>query len=222
MYKIVHEEPEGLEELKKLLPPSLPRILEKMLKKDLSERFQTLDEAADALEDVQASLTEEDAAKAGKADRRGPAMERPEPAVEETILAGEGPPSLPLGAPQKHRQRAKIAVYLLGALALASVVLFLFRHFTQTPTGTVALNVLPWAQVAKIEREKEGPLAPDGTSFTPCLLRLPEGSYTITCSHPDYTRPMVLKCVVRRDSLTELSSQWPGFDAEKALSQFSM
>jgi eukaryotic-like serine/threonine-protein kinase len=234
MYKIVHEEPEGLEELKNLLPPSLPRILEKMLKKDLSERFQTLDEAADALEEVQTILHEENAKKALEADSRNMASERlrggslqagdvksaAEPGIAETVLAGEAPPSTPPAPTRKPLRRGRIAVIALTVVVLASVAVFLYQHYTHAPTGAVAVNVLPWAQVAKIEREKEGAMALDKAYVTPCLLTLPEGSYTLTFSNPGYTQPMVLKCVVHRDSLSEVVSQWPGFDAEKAQLQF--
>ncbi len=86
--------------------------------------------------------------------------------------------------------------------------------------GAVALNVLPWAEVARVERDSTGVVALDKSYVTPCRIKLQAGSYKVTCTNPQYKQPLTLRIVIRKDSLLEVTQQWPGYDAAKILSQF--
>ena len=86
--------------------------------------------------------------------------------------------------------------------------------------GEVALNVLPWAEVTKVERDPVGVVPLDKPYVTPCRIMLPAGIYKVTCTHPQHKQPLTLKISVQKDSVLAVTQQWPGYDAAKILSQF--
>jgi hypothetical protein len=88
------------------------------------------------------------------------------------------------------------------------------------PTGSIALNIVPWAEVVKLERTGSGPFALQEKSVTPCLLELPEGSYTITLANPSLQTPLQVTITVKAGELQEVRRKIPGFDYQSILSTF--
>jgi hypothetical protein len=72
------------------------------------------------------------------------------------------------------------AVVLVAAIALAVVAL----RPGVVPTGSVALDAVPWATVTRIEAEDGTPQALPAQTSTPVSLTLPPGTYRITLAGP--------------------------------------
>lgn len=217
MYKIVHEEPEGIDDLTRVYPPQLAGIIAAMLRKDPAARYQSLEEVVRALEAVQADLQNE-RARGGK-ERLGAEASRPgEVCQAETILGTTPPPAPPASRFTVKGSQARLLWVGAAAAVIIAAVLFLGRP--SAPMGAVALNVLPWAEVATIAGDSTGAVPLEATYITPCRIPLPPGSYTVTCTHPREKKPLVFPLVIHQDSLTEVTKQWPGYDAEKILARF--
>ncbi len=204
MYKIVHEEPEGIERLPCLVSGELSAVVSRMLCKDPAARYQNLDEVVGDLE----------AAK----DRLRGASGKTSVAEAATMLsAGAMTPFPP--QPAAPRLPGRLLWGLGAGLLVLAAALWYFLT-PSDPVGAVALNVLPWAEIAKVESRSTGPVDLKRAYVTPCRLVLPAGTYTLTCTHPQYKRPLLVEVVVGRDSVSEVTQQWPGYDAAKILSQF--
>ena len=243
MYKIVHEAPEGFDELPKLLPAALPAILERMLQKDPLKRFQSIDNVVDAFEDLDDALRKE---RHARGQRTALSTPKEEPSAHgeashetSTIMATE-PLSIPVAPgtlvsggdgtppeigtahgsrPRRRASRGLIGGIVLGVLMTAAVVIYLMTPAAPA-TGTLALNILPWAHVTGIEQEQVGPVALPDTLTTPCRIALPPGNYALTCTNPNYPRPFTVKLTIRADSLIQVTRTWPGYNIETALAKF--
>jgi hypothetical protein len=88
------------------------------------------------------------------------------------------------------------------------------------PTGAVALNILPWTEVAKVESDSTGAMALEKVYITPCRVILPAGGYKVTLTHPQFKRPLTVRVFVKTDSVSEIRQQWPGYDVGKVLAEF--
>jgi hypothetical protein len=86
------------------------------------------------------------------------------------------------------RSKTERAIIVGGALVVAAALVIAlaiaFRPPAVIPTGTVAIDAVPWAMVTRIE-------AADGTTqqlppqaSTPLLLTLPAGTYRVTLVGP--------------------------------------
>jgi hypothetical protein len=86
---------------------------------------------------------------------------------------------------RSKQERAIIGMGVLGvAVALVIALVIAMRPPSVIPTGTVAIDAMPWATVTRIE-------AADGTAqplppqaMTPLVLTLPAGTYRVTLVGP--------------------------------------
>jgi len=241
MYKIVHEIPEGFEELERLLPPALPAILGRMLQKDPAERFQSMDAVVEAFEDLSELLKEE---RQSRASRRGSAMPGTEKTVQRerlheasTIVAGvtPGPAADPAAGPStgdtpppdaglkppllRRLGKRGLAGGVLGGIIALAVALYLLMPSTP-PNGTVILNILPWAHVTGIEQEGAGPVSLPDSLTTPCRFTLAPGTYVLTCANPGFVKTFRVRVVVAQDSLSQVTQTFPGYNIERVLARY--
>ena len=241
MYKIVHEIPEGFEELERLFPPALPAILGRMLQKDPAERYQSMDAVVEAFEDLSEVLKEERQSRASRRDSAKPGTEknlqRDRLHEASTIAAGETPrpaavpakgPStgdtpLPDAGPKRPllRRLGKpgLAGGVLGGIIALAVALYLLMSSTP-PNGTVILNILPWAHVTGIEQEGAGPVSLPDSLTTPCRFTLAPGTYVLTCANPGFVKTFRVRVVVAQDSLSQVTQTFPGYTIERVLARY--
>jgi len=224
MYKIVHEEPEGFEALKKLLPPALPVILENMLRKDPAQRYQDMDQVVSAFEALAEDVKEREQQKRPRKEVRGKrAIPRApaESAHEASTILAERTPVAPVSETAGTRTRLGgkvLAASILVVVVAAAVLGYLL--YPATPTGTVMLTVLPWASITAIQDEGGANLRLPEAPTTPCRLSLPPGRYAVTCAHPKYGSHMVVRFVVQADSVSEVVQSLPGYNVDDILRQY--
>ena len=120
----------------------------------------------------------------------------------------------------RPKSRIYVVAAAIAALVVAGVLYRTLLYTPSVPQGYVALNVVPWGEVAKIVREdgKEMPLA--AKTFTPCRLTLPEGSYIIEVTNPMFGKPLVDTVRVRTDEIQRITKKFAGFDGRTALVKF--
>jgi serine/threonine protein kinase len=204
MFKIVHEEPEGIDNLPRLYPEELSAILKKMLIKDPQGRYQRLDDVVRELEIAKVRLR---------------VVEQSRPGADEqaaTVLRDTGPVQTGIVVGRSSRRRPMLfGGIAIGVMILAAVLWYLLTP--AAPVGAIALNVLPWAEVTRVESDSTGIVQLNRSYITPCRIVLPAGKYRVTCTHPDYKRPLTLTVVIQKDSVLQLTQQWPGYDAAKIL-----
>ena len=153
---------------------------------------------------------------------REPAAEPPSPRVSPTpsepAVLLPAPPMPSRATPWKLRAGLAVA----GALLLSAVVFFVTRHApdaapagTQAspvpaplrppppsvaaplPPGTLVLDAVPWGEVTAIV-DAEGRAQPLGAQrYTPLVLSLPPGRYTVTVRNPSFPRPVEVGADVR-------------------------
>ncbi len=81
-------------------------------------------------------------------------------------------------------------------------------------TGTLVVDALPWGEVvtvtdAKGVRQPGGP----GARYTPVVLALPPGEYTIEVKNPAFAKPVLVKASVRKGSVETLVAEFRRVDA---------
>jgi serine/threonine protein kinase len=206
MYKIVHEEPEGIDKLPTLYPEELSAILSRMLIKDPQARYQHLDEVVRELELAKEHLRIIERKGLGASEQAATIL-RTGGVETDNVRRG---PSL----------RNPRLLWGIGAGVVILVAAIWYLSSPSVPMGAIALNVLPWAEVATVESDSGGVVSLNRAYVTPCRIVLPAGSYRVTCTHPEYKRPLTLKVLIQKDSVLDLTRQWPGYDATKILSQF--
>ena len=123
-------------------------------------------------------------------------------------------------AAPRPKNRIYIAAGVVAVLIVAGVLYKTLLSTPALPHGYVALNVLPWGEVAKIVRDdgKEMPLA--ARTLTPCRLTLPEGSYVIQVTNPMFAKPLVDTLRVKTDEVQRVTKKFDGFDGRTALVKF--
>ncbi len=220
MFKIVHEEPEGLDELQRVYPRELAAILAMMLTKDPAGRYQHLDDVVRDLEGVQTKLA---GAWKNIGRRQKSTVQRESTPTDvhtaETQVGTTPHSPAPAGPLRKAMHYRRILGGIGAGVAVLILATFVMLR-SSTPMGAVALNILPWAKVARIQRDNAGVIPQDRSYVTPCRISLSPGAYTITCTNPRYGRPLVLRLVIQQDSLLEVTQQWPGYDVAKILTRF--
>jgi serine/threonine protein kinase len=126
----------------------------------------------------------------------------------------------PAPQPPQKRPLALIIGIVAGVLVVAAVAYRLFLYTPAPPSGTVALNILPWAEVVKIEGQGGAAVPLQGRTLTPCRLVLPEGTYSIQLTNPAADKPLVLTVQVRKDDLQNITRKMPGYDYRKFVSSY--
>jgi hypothetical protein len=109
-----------------------------------------------------------------------------------------------------------------GAVVLVVVAAVLYRTVLYVPPasrGYVALNILPWGEVAKIVSDKGREVPLPGKTWTPCRLALPEGLYYIQVTNPMFAKPLIDTVTVRNNEVQLVTKRFTGFD-DKQYSKF--
>jgi predicted Ser/Thr protein kinase len=149
---------------------------------------------------------------------------QPEKTVARTVRQ-EGPKTAP---PKPERPRPatviggsrKKAYIVAGAVVLVAVAVF-YRtvlYVPPSPRGYVALNILPWGEVAKIVSEGGREIPLPGKTWTPCRLALPEGLYYIHVANPMFAKPLIDTVAVRNNEVQLVTKKFAGFDGKQVSS----
>jgi tetratricopeptide (TPR) repeat protein len=119
--------------------------------------------------------------------------------------------------------RGKTRYIVAGGIALVILGAVLYRILVYVPAaaqGYVALNVLPWGEVAKIVSETGREIPLSGKLWTPCRLTLPEGSYYIHVRNPMFSRPLIDTVTVRGNEVQRVTKKFGGFDESTVMSKY--
>jgi tetratricopeptide (TPR) repeat protein len=88
-----------------------------------------------------------------------------------------------MARPPKERTIIGWSAVAVAAVVLVGVVV-LMRPPAVVPTGAVAIDALPWANVTRIEAEDGTVQDPPSPASTPLVLNLPAGTYKVTLTGP--------------------------------------
>jgi serine/threonine protein kinase len=155
-------------------------------------------------------------------------QELAETIVVETEVEKKKPPVPEIKEPKRKRAekpRKSNRIFLLAALLAMIIGAGLAYRFlflvTPTPSmGYVSLNILPWAEITKIENSANEEVALDKRVITPCRLTLPAGRYTIYLANPNFAEPLILPIEVKNSEIQEVKRKMPGFDYKQIISDF--
>jgi serine/threonine protein kinase len=152
------------------------------------------------------------------ADRKAKVVPPPVPreARKQRPVAGDAKPA----SMQALKKKPLILIVAVVVFAVLIGVYKLFLAAPGTEIGYVSLNVLPWANVKRIERESGGDVPIDGDLQTPCRLTLREGTYKVTCANPGFAKSLIVTVTVHADQTESVTRQMPDFDPTAVLSQF--
>ena len=120
--------------------------------------------------------------------------------------------------------RPRKKIYLVaGAVVLVVAAAVFYRTVLYVPTapqGYVALNILPWGEVAKIVSDRGRDVPLPGKTWTPCRLALPEGLYYIHVTNPMFAKPLIDTVNVRNNEVQRVTKKFTGFDDREVSSRF--
>jgi len=118
----------------------------------------------------------------------------------------------------------KKKIYLIAASVILIVgVGIVYRFFIYAPTppmGYVSLNVLPWAEVARIVNNAGGEVPLKEKHVTPCRLVLKEGTYNIHFINPAFAKPLIITINVKNEEIQEVKKEMPGYDYRQGIPKF--
>ena len=111
------------------------------------------------------------------------------------------------------------AASLALVAVLAAGLLWLPGMLSQMTTGSLVLNVAPWAQVDSIMRVDSGELVPilDGLS-TPCAVSLEPGTYKVQLSNPNLNDSLELDVTIDAGNQAIIRTELPSFDLDTEIS----
>ena len=111
------------------------------------------------------------------------------------------------------------AASLALVAVLAAGLLWLPGMLSQMTTGSLVLNVAPWAQVDSITRVDSGELVPilDGLS-TPCTVSLEPGIYKVQLSNPNLNDSLELDVTIDAGNQAIIRTELPSFDLDTEIS----
>ena len=111
------------------------------------------------------------------------------------------------------------AASLALVAVLAAGLLWLPGMLSQMTTGSLVLNVAPWAQVDSIMRVDSGELVPilDGLS-TPCTVSLEPGTYKVQLSNPNLNDSLELDVTIDAGNQAIIRTELPSFDLDTEIS----
>ena len=153
---------------------------------------------------LQPEVTAPPRGKRASPEQPKPGPERPRPA---TLI------------PQPRRKTVLVA----GAVVLVAAAAVFYRtvlYVPPSPRGYVALNILPWGEVAKIVSDRGHEVLLPGRTWTPCRLALPEGLYYIQVTNPMFAAPLIDTVTVRNNEVHLVTKKFTGFDDKQASSKF--
>jgi hypothetical protein len=85
------------------------------------------------------------------------------------------------------------------------------------PTGSVVVDALPWAEITEI-RDAKGRARPlEASRFTPVVLTLPPGDYTIFLRNPSAPKPVSLTVSVKPSQVQARLADFGRVDAREYL-----
>jgi len=240
MYKIVHEIPEGFEELERLFPPALPAILGRMLQKDPAERYQSMDAVVEAFEDLSEVLKEE---RQSRASRRGSAKPGTEKTLQRdrlheasTIAAGETPCQPPfrrqVHPPGVLHSRRGIETSPAAAPGETWSCRWIARRrhcFGRCSVSSDAIQPAQWHGDTEHPSMGARHRHRTGRSWTGFSSGLPDhampftlapGTYVLTCANPGFVKTFRVRVVVAQDSLSQVTQTFPGYTIERVLARY--
>jgi serine/threonine protein kinase len=142
----------------------------------------------------------------------------------ESVVGPDAPP-----APPQPRLTAKLAAIAAGALAVVVFAVWMFGTSPPTPpddpilpvtqSGTVVLDILPWASVEAITSKADNKPVQSGCSATPCVLTLSPGEYHVRATNPNFPGALEFDMTVTADVVREERRALPGFRAEDEISK---
>jgi predicted Ser/Thr protein kinase len=142
-----------------------------------------------------------------RARTESPSPAEPERVRQTTVIA----------RPRKKTYMAAGAVvFVIAAAVFYRTVLYV----PSAPRGHVALNILPWGEVAKIVSAKGDEVPLPGKTWTPCRLALPEGVYYIHVTNPMFPQPLIDTVTVRNNEDRLVTRKFTGFDEKLDLTRF--
>jgi len=148
----------------------------------------------------------------------------PEPVVKRPPRPPEKPRRPPVEKTPFQFKRAHLIAAAVVLLVGAGLAYRLFIYVPPLPVGYVALNILPWAEVTRIEtsegQDVTAAYAANGKIITPCRLMLPEGNYKISLVNPAYKEPLTVLVAVKAGEFQEVKQKISGFDYNNILPQF--
>ena len=132
----------------------------------------------------------------------------------------------PIEAPRPEaltpRPRSSKMFVAVGAVVLAVVGFWLWsltggdppRPVNAPGSGTVILDILPWATIESITLKAQGTVMQTDCSATPCVLSLPAGQYHVRAVNPNYPGTLEFDVTVESNGIREQRQSFPGFEPE--------
>ncbi len=118
------------------------------------------------------------------------------------------------------------APWSLAALVIVGVAVLMASFFyggrsskgvISTNSGTLVLNVAPWARVDSITRVPDQKAVPIEDLVTPCVITLPPGTYHLKVSNSDLNQRLEFQVKVAPGQPQSQNYTLPGFTPEMAL-----
>jgi hypothetical protein len=138
-------------------------------------------------------------------------------------------PVAPLVRPQRHPGRwltAKSAALAAVAIGVVALAVWMLGSGSTTPppappveSGTVVLDVLPWANIESITNKADNQPVRSGCTATPCVLSLPAGEYHVRASNPNFPGALEFDVTVAPNGLREERRALPAFRVEDEVSR---
>ncbi|HXX65511.1 MAG TPA: hypothetical protein VEO56_17040, partial [Bacteroidota bacterium] len=110
-----------------------------------------------------------------------------------------------------------VSAGVLAALVIGGILLLTLRGTPAAVHGDVAINVLPWAEIASIVDGDGHDVVLKKRTFTPCYLELPEGSYEIRLSNSDLADSMSISVQVKQGETQEIKRRFDRADYQDLL-----
>ncbi|MCZ6876604.1 MAG: protein kinase [Acidobacteria bacterium] len=89
----------------------------------------------------------------------------------------------------------------------------------ESPSGSMILNVAPWANVDSIIRlDNDQAISIDQDLSTPCVVHMPPGKYRVRVSNPHFNGPLEFEVSIVAGESSVVHKKLPNFDLEEAFS----
>lgn len=129
-------------------------------------------------------------------------------------------PHLP--TPAVARIPWRLAIGAAAILAVLVIVFLLYRWGEErtgstAATGTLVLNVSPWAKVDSITHLPDGKVVQKGDLITPCIISLVPGTYRVRVSNPHFSQPMEFDVTISAGQPQKVNKVLADFSLEKEI-----